>query len=264
MVSTERFEQEAAQVQAAVASAGLRLGAPLTWVEQTMSTNDDALKGALAAAPHGALYVAEAQRQGRGRGGNSWQSAPGKHLTFSLLLRELPPVECLPLLTLVVGLATRDAVVARTALSPLLKWPNDVQIDGRKVAGILVESRVLAQKVEFVVVGVGLDVNGQQWSQELGARAITLEQATGSVVDRAALLVSFLSALERRIAAMQTRAGLLPQLDEWREVDALRGRRLRVGEVVGTGAGLDNEGALLVATQAGVRRVIAGTIVLLQ
>jgi len=168
------FLEEAESLRASLRASSSRLGLPLSWVHETQSTNDDAVQAASAGAAHGALFVAERQHAGRGRGGHRWESCAGEHLTFSLLLRELPPAECLPLMTLVVGLALRDAICAHTHLDPRLKWPNDVYLQGRKVAGILVESRVQGGQHRLVVVGVGLDVNGGGFAGELADKATTL------------------------------------------------------------------------------------------
>src|SRR5258708_37463426 len=144
-----------------IAARGGQLGRPLHLAATTASTNDDAKRAAKAGAPHGATWVAEAQTEGRGRQGRTWTSSSGESLLFSVLVRlDLSPSK-VPRVALVAGLAVRDAVArAAPAATVEIKWPNDVLIDGRKVAGILVESVTTASgsgRSHAVVVGIGIN-----------------------------------------------------------------------------------------------------------
>lgn len=146
-----------------------RLGRPIIYHRMIDSTNEEARRLAAAGSPEGTLVIAETQTAGRGRRGRRWVAPAGRCLLFSLLLRpELPPARLFAL-TMAAGLAVRGAVMDLLPLAPALKWPNDVYIAGRKAAGILVESAFAGGELEFVVVGIGINVNVRP--EELAASA---------------------------------------------------------------------------------------------
>jgi BirA family biotin operon repressor/biotin-[acetyl-CoA-carboxylase] ligase len=204
------------------------LGRPRTHLRSVGSTSDRARELAEAGAPHGTLVTAAEQSAGRGRQGRRWSAPPGRALLMSVLIREPPR-----LIPLMAGVAVADVVgdAAR------LKWPNDVLVDGRKVAGILVEGR--AQE-RWAVVGIGLNVavRVEDLPDELHATATTMglgERDVERVLER------LLAALERRLAEDETDA-----LDAWRERDALRGRDVAWNGGDGRANGIDADGRLLV------------------
>jgi BirA family biotin operon repressor/biotin-[acetyl-CoA-carboxylase] ligase len=239
---------------------GLSLGEPLIAVPETGSTNDDALEGARLGAPHGSTYVADAQTRGRGRRGRAWTSPPGQNLTFSVLLRPALTAERVSTLTLVVGLAVRAVAQARVSSPVTVKWPNDVVIDGRKLAGILVESRLRGSSVEAVVVGVGVNVHMRDMPPDIAEIATSLALEGDPRPSREAVLAEVLSELETRLATF-ARDGLPSLLPELAAHDALFGERIVVGGTRGVGAGIDEDGALLVRTDGGaVARVTSGTV----
>jgi BirA family biotin operon repressor/biotin-[acetyl-CoA-carboxylase] ligase len=168
-----------------------RFGRPYDHVESTPSTQ----LLVPADAPEGALVVAEGQTAGRGRLGRPWLAPAGTSLLCSLQLRPAVPPERLPELTVVASHACAEAIAALTGLEPKLKFPNDVLVDGRKVAGILAEARE-----ERVVLGVGINVNVavEELPREVERPATSLLVETGGEVDRAALLVELLERFERR------------------------------------------------------------------
>lgn len=242
---------------------GLGLGAPLSAVAETGSTNDDAMEAARAGAPHGATFVADAQTRGRGRRGARWTSPSGQNLLVSVLLRPAISPERAGTLTLAVGLAVRDVVAARVGGSVRVKWPNDVWVDEQKVAGILLESQLEAGNVSALVVGVGLNVGMRELPAELRGIATSLVLSGDPNPTREAVLVDLLAALEQRLAVHQ-RDGLAPVLDELRRFDALAGRRVRVDRVEGFAAGLAPDGALIVrGDDGGEARVTSGGVVLI-
>jgi BirA family biotin operon repressor/biotin-[acetyl-CoA-carboxylase] ligase len=240
----------------------LTLGSPASWREHTESTNDDALSAAKQGAPDGALFGAETQTRGRGRRGSAWLSAPGAGLWFSLLLRPTLNAELAPLLALCAGLAVREVVAARVTASVLVKWPNDVLAAGRKLAGVLVESQVSGQRIGCVVVGIGLNVEQLEFPNGLAELATSLALLEASRREREPLLAALLGALELRLAALES-GKLETILSELRNHDALLHRRLRVDELEGTGAGIDQAGRLLLRTPTGeLRSVISGHVTL--
>jgi BirA family biotin operon repressor/biotin-[acetyl-CoA-carboxylase] ligase len=220
----------------------MSLGRPRLHVRTIGSTNDRARELAAAGAPHGMLVTTEEQVAGRGRQGRIWTAPPGRALLMSLVLRTVDP-----LLPLRAGLAVAD--VAGPAAR--VKWPNDVLLEGRKLAGVLVEAR---PHEGWAVLGIGLNVaiELETLPDEIRARAATLGRPP-SALD--ATLAELLAALELRLAEPAEAA--LPAL---RERDALAGRAIRWDGGEGTAAGIAGDGALLVRTTAGEIRLAAGEV----
>ncbi len=255
-----------AAVPSKLVSRSCRLGAPIHLLAATGSTNDDAKAGARQGAPHGAVWIAETQSHGRGRQGRTWVSPPGENLLFSVLLRVSCAPARVPPLSLVCGLAVRDAVakaLGDDGERVLVKWPNDVVIADasagfRKVAGILVESALTGSKVEYIIVGIGVNVHTRDFPADLGAIATSIARETSKHPDRGEILVDILGALERDIEAAAHRglAGVLPRLLAH---DALKGRAIvsEDGSVSGLGAGIDLDGRLLVRRADGVVAKVA-------
>jgi BirA family transcriptional regulator, biotin operon repressor / biotin---[acetyl-CoA-carboxylase] ligase len=196
-------------------------------------------------APHGTLVTAAAQTAGRGRQGRSWSAPPGRALLCSLVLRDPPR-----LLPLAAGVAVAEVADPRA----LVKWPNDVLLGGRKVAGILVEGR---PQERWAVLGIGLNValRPEDFPEELRDRATTLGLQPDAIEPT---LAHLLDSLERWIAAS---AGDV--LDAVRARDALLAKGVRWAGGEGRGAGIDGDGRLLVATDAGTVTLDAGEVHLL-
>lgn len=233
-----------------IAERGGRLGAPLHLLETTESTNDDAKKGAAAGDPHGATWVAESQSKGRGRQGRIWQSPRGENLMFSVLLRVQCPPPRVPPLALVVGLAVRDAIAAvlPNPDAVKVKWPNDVLVHQKKISGILLESQIAGQRVESLVVGVGVNVHTRDFPPELNATSVSLE---GGQAERATLLADILARLDHDIEHVVHR-GLGLVHDRLTRHDALAGRDVSVDGISGTASGIDPDGRLLIRDREGI------------
>lgn len=244
-----RFESER-EVRA------LSLGRPLSWQDETQSTNDDALAAAKNGAPHGAVFGAETQTRGRGRRGSEWVSTPGAGLWFSLLLRPDLRAELAPGLALCAGLAVREAVAARVSANVTVKWPNDVWAGGRKLAGILVESQLSGAKLGSVIIGIGINVTQTAFPEPLSDLATSLALLSASALDREGLLADVLIDLETSLERLAAR-GMADIAEALRPHDALLDRRLRVDGVEGVGAGIDAAGRLLLRTDLGELRPIA-------
>lgn len=254
-----RLAPDLDRASALVEARGSVLGRPLTRLATTTSTNDEAHRAAKAGAPHGATWVAEEQSSGRGRRGRTWMSPPGEGLLFSVLLRPGCPPANLPPIALVAGLAVRDAVARAVPEAPIgIKWPNDVVAADRKVAGILVEASTVGNRIDAVVVGIGINVHTRSFPDDLVDRATSVALLAAGAPpsdrappDRAEMLADVLAVLDRDLHFVARRGlGLLRARLE--AADSLRGGRVRCdtgGE--GVACGIDDEGRLLVRSDAG-------------
>jgi len=218
------------------------IGAPHAHHRLTDSTNERAKELAGAGAPHGTLVTADEQSAGRGRQGRVWTAPPGTAVLMSLVLRDLD--ELLPIAA-AVGIAEALPVDAA------IKWPNDVWIDGRKVAGILVEGR---PQEGWAVLGVGLNVTTESFPPELAEMATSLRLA-GSETTPAQMLTGLLTSLTKWLTATPDAV-----LTAWRERDALKGERVRWSGGEGIADGIDDSGALLVKTRNGPVTLDAGEV----
>lgn len=244
------------------------LGRTYEWLDRCESTSNAAAARARQGAPAGLVVAADAQTAGRGRLGRTWHSPPGENLYFSIVLRPKRGPHEIPVLTLLVGGAVAKVLSARGA-RVRLKWPNDVLLvddrgQRRKVAGILTEMATAGDRVEHVVVGVGLNANGESFPPELADRATSLRRALDEPVDRTRLIADLLAALEPHFDDFDSRGA--PAAVEAFSTFAGLPDRCRVavpgqpGEALeGTALGIDPDGALRVRDDAGqIHRVISG------
>lgn len=242
---------------------GVRLGAPLHWRPETGSTNDDALADARAGAAEGTTFVAEHQLRGRGRRGRNWHAEPGAALLFSVVVRPQLPLHRAAWLALAAGACVRDALArmlpALDERALGVKWPNDVWVSGKKIAGVLVESQIEGEELRGAVVGIGVNVAATRFPIELGSTATSL-LLEGGVVDRESLLVEVLHELDATLPALSER-GFSAIHERIARHDALKGRPIRVDDVLGIASGVDELGRLLVRTSRGdVLPVISGSV----
>jgi BirA family biotin operon repressor/biotin-[acetyl-CoA-carboxylase] ligase len=255
-LDAERFAAERARL-------GLSLGAPACFVGETGSTNDDALAAARSGAAHGALFAAEQQSAGRGRRGRSWSSAAGSSLLFSVLLRPGAVTATLPALTLAVGLGVRAALAICSDRRLGLKWPNDVLCGDAKLAGILCEGQLTGDRIEAVVVGVGINVAGDGLPEPVRAGAVSLvDLRPEPPPPRERLLAQVLSEMEKRLEPCL--AGDLSGLvHEFPAHDALIDRAVTVdGDAARTGIarGIDARGRLLLDVGGRLVPIQSGTL----
>jgi BirA family biotin operon repressor/biotin-[acetyl-CoA-carboxylase] ligase len=226
-----------------------RFGRPYRWSEECMSTQDELRGHDL---PEGAVAVTEHQTAGRGREGRPWEDVPARSLLVSVLLHPpaTAPTEQLPL---VVGLSVADAVESLAGVKALLKWPNDVLVDERKVAGILLEA-----SPGEVVCGIGVNVNQaeNELPQQTRTRPGSLRTATGTEHSRAELLAMLLERLQRRYDEWLD-LGLALFIPDLERRDWLRERRVTVSGVSGTAAGIAPDGRLRVRAEDGTETLVA-------
>ena len=207
------------------------------------------------------MVVANAQSAGRGRQGRSWASPAGAGLYASAVLR--PAEHALPLLTIAAGVAVADGIHAATGLSPDLKWPNDVFVAGRKVAGVLAEA-TSSTAGTYVVLGFGINVSPAARPPEIAARATNLEGELGRSVDRGLLLAECLCSLAARYQDLE-RGRMDAVVEAWRgRAASTLGRRVQwnaAGAALeGVAETIDDMGALVVRTRTGLARVTAGEV----
>ena len=245
-----------------------RFGRPRRDLEVTGSTNTDALAWAEHDAPEGALVVAEHQTAGRGRWGRRWESPPGAGLLFSLVLRPQRPVSELALVTTSLGVAVAEGVEATCDLACGLKWPNDVTVAGRKVAGVLVETRLVGATVPVAVAGVGINVNWAKAPPELADRATSVAAELRRIgrlapVDREALLAAVLERFEDLYPrAIHSPVSVLAKATERSVIlgRPVRVRRADGSDLDGTATRLLETGGLEVRSEQGCVAVEAGEI----
>jgi BirA family transcriptional regulator, biotin operon repressor / biotin---[acetyl-CoA-carboxylase] ligase len=247
---------------------GVTWGRPLRLFESTSSTNDRALEALSQGMKTGGVFVAREQTQGRGRRGAPWQSPPGENLTFSVVLRVPVAAWALPNYTLVVGLALSDALESRISaeVSWGIKWPNDIYVRGQKLAGILVEGR--QEEAELALaVGIGLNVDTLDFGDDKERRVslrLLAQESGGKLtpeLGKESLVLDILKALETRTRSLVS-GGFERCLPDIRKRDVLRGAPLRERGQVKKGAGLAEDGALLVTPLDGgpIERVVSGSI----
>jgi len=227
---------------------------PLRYVEQMGSTHDEALAWALDGAPVGALVVTDEQLAGRGRLGRTWHTPPGVALAMSLIVPPMPDRLLLP--TLAGTLAVVRLAEDYGARGVGIKWPNDVQVDGRKLCGVLLDAVWSGGQLRAVVLGVGVNVRLPLAAMgELAHTAANLEDVCGQRLDRARLLVDLVALVEAALAQPEA------LFDQWRARLTTLGQRVRVGDVVGLARDVAEDGALLIEREGGeVVRVVAGDV----
>jgi BirA family biotin operon repressor/biotin-[acetyl-CoA-carboxylase] ligase len=241
------------------------LGRRIHSFAEVASTNDEAHRLAdHADAEHGEVVIADVQTHGRGRRGRSWVAPAGRALTFSIILRPAISPALAPEITLVAAVAVCEAARELGAGDARIKWPNDIECGGRKLAGLLTELRADPERVRYAILGVGLNVSAQPGDFPEGLRATSLRiERGGFSVARPLACARVLEHLEEWLVLHETE-GFGPVRERWRELSSTLGRRVRVEGPVpleGEAVDLADDGALLVRTDAGAtERVVAGDI----
>ena len=232
---------------------------------KTDSTNSVAMRLGEQGEPHGTLVIAEEQTAGRGRGGHTWHSEKTNGIYMTVLLRPAISPQQAPLITMVTGLAVRDAIIEQTGLVPDLRWPNDLLFGRKKFCGILTEMNAEQDRIHFVVVGIGINVNHSEVPKDLAAIATSLRietEKTFSRVEIVAKLLRHLDSYYNRFLA----EGAEPVVARFSEVSSFaRGKRVRISTetetYTGTTAGLEPGGILRVKRDDGrTLPVISGTL----
>ncbi len=202
-------------------------------------------------AASGTAVIAEEQTAGQGRHGHAWHSAPGLGLYVSILLRPDLPASSAPTLTIALGLATQEAISAATGLACDLRWPNDIMVNGKKVAGIL------AQLIDgAAIAGIGVNCNHTVFPDYLAAEATSLRLESGREQSRERILIDLLPAVDRYAAVLAER-GPGPILDLFsRRSSYASGKRVVVGAISGTTVGLTESGFLVIRKDDGSDEIV--------
>ncbi len=256
---------DVARALAATASQRGAFGDPLYFITETPSTNDVAASLAERGAPEGATIFASAQTAGRGRFGRTWFSPPGAGLYVSIVCRN---GRAAPFVTLAGGVAAAEGIRAATGLPVHIKWPNDIVVEGagparrRKLAGILAEASTGGEGLQYVILGIGINLRPAAYPPELSDRATSIEAELGRPADGAAVLSEALSSFAGWFARL-SRGDSSDLLTRWRELaPSARGAPVEWdapgGVVAGVSAGVADDGALLVKVQDRVERIISG------
>ncbi len=244
-----------------------RLGTKLHYYLEIDSTNKHARELAENGALEGEIVIAEQQTRGRGRRGRNWISPPFVNLYLSIILRpKLPPAHAAQI-TLMAAVALADTVAGFAPDPPAIKWPNDILLGGKKLAGILTESSITAERVNYVVLGIGINLNFPHalMPDALRQRATSLMECSGKTVSREAFLERLIHDLDRCYGILGE-AGFDAIAPQWEARFNFRGKRVRVemGDetLAGIAKGIDRDGALIVEDAGGQsHRVFAGDVI---
>ncbi|HEU4345813.1 MAG TPA: biotin--[acetyl-CoA-carboxylase] ligase [Candidatus Binatia bacterium] len=244
-----------------------RLGRKFHYFFELDSTNLHARGLAERGAADGEIVIAEQQSRGRGRSGRVWVSPPYVNLYFSVVLRPKLRPQDAPQITLTAAVALAEAVDAFSPTPSVIKWPNDILIDGRKLAGILVEASSTADRVDYLILGIGINLNFPLESMPPGIRerATSLLALRRQSVNREAFLRRLIQDLDRCYGTLED-CGFGAIAPRWQSRFGLKGKRVRV-EILeevffGTVTGIDPQGALILRGEDGkLQRVIAGDVI---
>ncbi|HVO67461.1 MAG TPA: biotin--[acetyl-CoA-carboxylase] ligase [Syntrophales bacterium] len=242
----------------------------VAYFKETDSTNMRAKLLASGGAPEGTIIVAESQTQGRGRRGRSWFSPSGEGIYTSIILRPTINPNEAPKLTLMASVAVAETLLSMTSLNINIKWPNDILIKGRKIAGILTEISMEMDRIDYIVIGVGINVNTPHKSLPPDIRdiATSISMETGKTFPRIVLLRAYLEWLEIYYETFKTR-GFEPVMNRWKSLADIIGHRVsvdmidrvRVGEVLD----VDKDGFLILKEDAGsTERIISGDVTFIE
>lgn len=241
------------------------IGKAVHFFDELDSTNIKAFEHGRGGAPEGTVVVADGQTKGKGRIGRRWESPHGLNLYASIILRPQVVPQGAQGLTFVAAVAAAEAV-SSFGLKPAVKWPNDILLNNRKTAGILLEMDSEPDRVHFVVVGIGVNLNisKDMMPDYIKNTATSMMAEKGAPIDRAAFTAGLLSSMERWYKVYLTQ-GFTPVLDEWKKYFDAQGKAVKVtffdSQITGTCVGVDDTGALLVRKDSGeVEKVVSGDV----
>ena len=240
-------------------------GKEILYFEEIGSTQDEARQLASKGAEEGLIVVAEKQSLGRGRLGRIWSSPSGMGIYLSIVLRpDLKPHDAIQI-PLVAGVAVCQAIDSTTRLKPRIKWPNDIIAGGKKLGGILTEMSAEVDRIDFIILGIGINVNTPRelFPEELSGVATSLVEETGQHITRVQLVQSLLWELEQLYDEFKA-SGFGPARERWKLLNNTIGSRVQISggeELTGEAIDIDPNGALIVREENGnKRRIVAGDV----
>ena len=241
------------------------IGKSIYYHDTLSSTMDIAADLAFNNAAEGTIVIAEGQTKGKGRMGRTWISHKYKGIYFSLIIKPKIPPHQSPILTLISALVICEALKKELGLQAQIKWPNDILLNNKKIAGILTELNAETDVVHAIVIGVGINVNND--NRNLPHTASSLKEAVGNTINRLNLLKTILRCFEAEYLAFQ-KQGVDRILDRWRHFSLTLGKRVKLSlninkpQLVGEAVDIDADGALLIRKDSGLmERVVAGDII---
>ncbi len=240
-------------------------GRKILYFDSLSSTMDMASQLALKGLPEGTIVIAETQTKGRGRLGRLWHSPKYKGLYFSLILKPKIPVNKAALITLLAGVSISEAIRESSLIETQIKWPNDIIFNNKKLGGILTEIQAEVDEVNFMIIGIGLNINNDR--KTLVEGAVSLKEASGSQeLSRALILRNILKEFESNYYHLQQK-GPKSMLEKWRHLSVTLGHRVRISShkehIEGEAFDVDFDGGLLIRKDSGVtQKVMAGDIIL--
>lgn len=230
-------------------------GRPVIYFEETDSTNLQAKLASAQGAAHGTLFMADKQTAGRGRRGRNWDSPSGGNVYFTLLLKPDFAPDMASMVTLVMGMAVTEAIREYCGVEAMIKWPNDVVVKGRKVCGILTELGLQGSAIDYLVIGVGINVGRQEFAPEIADIATSLSAETDREIDRAELLKHIVRRFEDLYEDFVGGKGLKRLRERYNALLINKDREVRVldpkGEYTGLARGITDAGELWVERQDG-------------
>ncbi len=240
-------------------------GGEIHYFETTDSTNNEARKLAEQGAPHGTLVLADFQESGKGRRGRAWSAPKGTSVMMSLVVRPSLPPERASMMTLLMGMAVSAAVRGLCGLEVSIKWPNDVVADRKKICGILTEMSCEIDYINYLVIGTGINVNLDEFPEDLRQKASSIHLLTGEKVSRAALAAFCLKKFEYYYGRFMETQDMSLLQEEYNDLLAGKDGAVRVlepgHEYDGVSRGINERGELLVESGDGtVRQVYAGEV----
>jgi BirA family transcriptional regulator, biotin operon repressor / biotin---[acetyl-CoA-carboxylase] ligase len=247
-----------------------RLGAKFHYFAELTSTNSYARELAENGAEEGEVVIAESQTQGRGRLGRRWESPPLANLYFSVILRPALVPAHAPQITLMAAVALAETVGSLIAQAPTIKWPNDILVEGKKLAGVLTEAACGSERIEYVILGIGVNVNYRIDSMppEIRQRATSIADLTQRGVDREGVMLRLIQALDRCYGELEE-TGFETLRPRWEAYFSLGGRRVRVElldqVLIGRARGIERDGALVLEDEHGdLQNIYAGDVIPLE
>ena len=231
------------------------LGKETVFFDEIDSTNTEVKRRADKGAGEGLLIIADVQNKGKGRRGRSWENPGGVNIAMSLLLKPGFSPDTAPMLTIVMALSCAEGIKKVTGLSPYIKWPNDIVLSGKKCVGILTEMTAQNGKIEYVIIGTGINVNNTGFSGELGNKATSLFLETGNKQSRALITAEIINSFEKYYDIFRKTGSLSELSGKYNDICVNSGKRVCVldpkGAYEADALGINDRGELIVRTDDG-------------